>query len=242
MNENSPSSTPSSSAAAFLLGGAAIDRHNPIIRDPKRAPKSVPPCTNYSQPPIIPKSQKTHHKKNNKKTRFKENDDEKNKDCKNGFNGGAVKKSWKCTNPGDFISPPGSTRYLLREKVVLDALSSDFDPVGGKKLSLEEEISKDVNKTEGILFEEKPPFSSSEVVVLRVSLHCRGCERKLRKHLSRMDGVTSYNIEFAAKKVTVTGNVTPLGVVASITKVKNAQLWSPTISSEVKNDCKGAGA
>lgn len=26
------------------------------------------------------------------------------------------------------------------------------------------------------------------VVVLRVSLHCRGCEKKMRKHLSRMEG------------------------------------------------------
>lgn len=40
----------------------------------------------------------------------------------------------------------------------------------------------------------KPSSSSSssrsidQVVDLRVSLHCRGCERKLRKHLSRMKG------------------------------------------------------
>ena len=28
-----------------------------------------------------------------------------------------------------------------------------------------------------------------QVVVLRVSLHCRGCEGKLRKHISRMAGM-----------------------------------------------------
>lgn len=28
------------------------------------------------------------------------------------------RKSWSCTRPGDFLSPPGSTRYLLREKAV----------------------------------------------------------------------------------------------------------------------------
>lgn len=28
-----------------------------------------------------------------------------------------------------------------------------------------------------------------QVVVLRVSLHCKGCEGKLRKHISRMEGV-----------------------------------------------------
>lgn len=69
------------------------------------------------------------------------------------------------------------------------------------------------------------------VVVLRVSLHCKGCERKMRKHISRMEGVSSFNIDFAAKKVTVVGNVTPLGVLNSISKVKNAQLWNPSIST-----------
>ncbi|KAL0375166.1 UNVERIFIED_CONTAM: protein SODIUM POTASSIUM ROOT defective [Sesamum radiatum] len=53
----------------------------------------------------------------------------------------------------------------------------------------------------------------------------------MRKHISRMEGVTSFNIDFAAKKVTVTGNVTPLEVLSSISKVKNAQLWSPTVPS-----------
>jgi hypothetical protein len=39
-------------------------------------------------------------------------------------------------------------------------------------------------------------------------------------------GVTSFNIDFAAKKVTVVGDVTPLGVLNSVSKVKNAQLWA----------------
>ncbi|KAL6496235.1 hypothetical protein OROGR_029493 [Orobanche gracilis] len=243
--DTSPPFSPSSSSSAFLLttscgsaldrggaaldrGGAAIDRHNPIIRDLKRIPKSLPPCTDYSQPPIIPKSQKIHQykkKMKNGKIPFKENEDDKIKD-------GVVKKIWKCTNPGDFISPPGSTRYLLRENFLSDATSSDFDPSGGKELP---EISRDLKRGEGFLIEEKSESSShhspEQVVVLRVSLHCRGCERKLRKHLSRLEGVKSYNIEFASKKVTVTGNVTPLGVLTSICKVKNAQLWSPTLSS-----------
>lgn len=45
-------------------------------------------------------------------------------------------------------------------------------------------------------------------------------------------GVTSFNIDFAAKKVTVVGDVTPLSVLASISKVKNAQIW-PTSASAV---------
>lgn len=43
-------------------------------------------------------------------------------------------------------------------------------------------------------------------------------------------GVTSFNIDFAAKKVTVTGDITPLGILDSISKVKNAQFWTaPTL-------------
>ncbi|KAI3738394.1 hypothetical protein L2E82_28424 [Cichorium intybus] len=76
------------------------------------------------------------------------------------------------------------------------------------------------------------PPSSDKVVVLEVSLHCRGCERKMKKHISKIEGVTSYKIEFAAKKVTVVGDVTPLAVLTSVLKVKNAKLLTPaTISS-----------
>ncbi|CAN1847061.1 Protein SODIUM POTASSIUM ROOT DEFECTIVE 2 [Linum perenne] len=65
-----------------------------------------------------------------------------------------------------------------------------------------------------------------QVVELRVSIHCKGCEGKVRKHISKMEGVTSFSIDVATKKVTVKGNVTPMGVLASISKVKSAQLWS----------------
>lgn len=45
-------------------------------------------------------------------------------------------------------------------------------------------------------------------------------------------GVTSFSIDLPTKKVTVIGDVTPLGVLSSVSKVKNAQLWpSPTSSS-----------
>ncbi|XP_043699023.1 protein SODIUM POTASSIUM ROOT DEFECTIVE 1-like [Telopea speciosissima] len=76
--------------------------------------------------------------------------------------------------------------------------------------------------------------SHDQIVVLRVSLHCKGCEGKVRKHISRMEGVTSFSIDFETKKVTVIGNVTPLGVLASVSRVKNAQFWpSPSSSSPV---------
>jgi hypothetical protein len=44
-------------------------------------------------------------------------------------------------------------------------------------------------------------------------------------------GVRSFNIEMETKKVTIIGDVTPLGVLASVSKVKSAQLWPSTTSS-----------
>ncbi|KAK8649477.1 hypothetical protein V6N13_130206 [Hibiscus sabdariffa] len=72
----------------------------------------------------------------------------------------------------------------------------------------------------------EPSCSNHQVVVLKVSLHCKGCEGKVRKHLSRMEGVTSFTIDSAAKKVTIVGDVTPLGVLASVSKVKTAHFWT----------------
>lgn len=46
-----------------------------------------------------------------------------------------------------------------------------------------------------------------------------------------MLGVTSFDIDFAAKKLTVVGDVTPLAVLASVSKVKNAQLLTLPLSS-----------
>jgi copper chaperone CopZ len=32
------------------------------------------------------------------------------------------------------------------------------------------------------------PSTDDQVVVLRVSIHCKGCEGKVRKHISKMEG------------------------------------------------------
>ncbi|KAG6538809.1 protein SODIUM POTASSIUM ROOT DEFECTIVE 2-like [Zingiber officinale] len=64
-----------------------------------------------------------------------------------------------------------------------------------------------------------------QVVHLRVSLHCKACEREIRKHIYKMEGVTSFEVDLAKKKVTVVGKLTPLQVLRNISKVKNAQFW-----------------
>ncbi|KAG9459488.1 hypothetical protein H6P81_003996 [Aristolochia fimbriata] len=128
------------------------------------------------------------------------------------------------------ITPPGSSRYLLGEDSYFDVFQ-DFDPISalvpvqqGRVAAPHRPIKKKAEAS--LVFKPSPPQRQREqVVVLRVSLHCKGCEMKVRKHISRMEGVKSFNIDFQAKKVTVIGDVTPLGVLTSISRVKNAQFW-----------------
>ncbi|KAM7259091.1 hypothetical protein ACFE04_014832 [Oxalis oulophora] len=77
--------------------------------------------------------------------------------------------------------------------------------------------------------------NNQQVVVLRVSIHCKGCEGKIRKHISKMKGVTSFDIDLTTKRVTVIGEVTPLGVLESVSRVKSAQLWPSSSSSSTAN-------
>ncbi|XP_059667776.1 protein SODIUM POTASSIUM ROOT DEFECTIVE 2-like [Cornus florida] len=275
MDEASSSSITATAATIHL--GRAIDRHNPIIRDPKRITKSLPPCS--SQLPITPKplNPTNHHHhhhaiKSTKNSIFKANNDnhqsskkssskppsdddnkkKKKKGCAKPSEQSIILRKSCVNRPGDFISPPASTRYLLGDRTTfLDVLSDNFDPVlalvpveNNNRSQAHDHVKTEESSSS------KPP--SDQVVVLRVSLHCKGCEGKVRKHISRMKGVTSFNIDFAAKKVTVIGDVTPLGVLASVSKVKSAQLWTPAMSSsapiggssyaEVKKQHKGVGA
>ncbi|KAL7096843.1 hypothetical protein ACP275_10G105700 [Erythranthe tilingii] len=64
-----------------------------------------------------------------------------------------------------------------------------------------------------------------KIVVLRVSMHCNGCARKIEKHISKLEGVISYKVDLETKMVIVTGDIAPFHVLESVSKVKNAQLW-----------------
>ncbi|KAL2328694.1 hypothetical protein Fmac_022121 [Flemingia macrophylla] len=110
-----------------------------------------------------------------------------------------------------------STRYLL-------GVSES------NKISAMAPYQRDV-KNKPIVRSSSSTRSKDQVVVLRVSLHCKACEGKVRRHISKMEGVTSFSIDMETKKVTIIGDVTPLGVLASVSKVKNAQLWPSSTSS-----------
>ncbi|KAI3793671.1 hypothetical protein L1987_36291 [Smallanthus sonchifolius] len=235
-------------------GGRAIDRHNPLIQDQKRVTTTI-----LTPPPPNNKNKSKHPKNDNHQNRktiafADENNDEQlvtNKNNQVVRRQGGVLLGWGCTRPGDFISPANSSRFLLTDKTLSDQfdplLKQDSPPVK-PPLPAPEKIYKSENdksfkKGDGDLSSspvKSPPRSSSslssrssdqQVVVLRVSLHCRGCERKMRKHISKMEGVTSFNIDFMAKKVTVVGDITPLSVLTSVSKVKNAKLLTPTTIS-----------
>ncbi|KAK9061459.1 hypothetical protein SSX86_018640 [Deinandra increscens subsp. villosa] len=248
-----PSSSSAASATATANGGRAIDRHNPIIHDQKRLSRTINNWENHQN--NQKKKSKTTTKSSNGfadensgeqlVTAVKNNQVVRRQ--------GGVLLGWGCTRPGDFISPANSSRFLLTDK----ALSDQFDPLlkqispppvvppppvaAAEEKGYSYDDRKSFKKDDGNLSfsspVETPPRCSSsvssrssdqQVVVLKVSLHCRGCERKMRKHISKMEGVTSFNIDFMAKKVTVVGDITPLAVLTSVSKVKNAKLLTPT--------------
>ncbi|XP_061366669.1 UDP-glucuronic acid decarboxylase 1-like [Gastrolobium bilobum] len=256
-SSSSSSSSPSSNTIQF--GGRAIDRHNPIITDSRRTPsRDLNAPSSSSKPPIVPKP--FHKAKKNstpKPSEQKKKNASKGQDQKKKKKSAAEKLTKLITNNysskpvdsipqrswvrphSDIITPHGSSRYLLSD-TASSVGALDYDPVLALT-KVDNEKAQVVHQDE-INHSSKPSScsppksgSSNQVVVLRVSLHCKGCEGKVRKHLSRMKGVTSFDIDFKAKKVTVVGDVIPLSVLASISKVKNAQFW-PASASAVESD------
>nr|GLL49050.1 heavy metal-associated isoprenylated plant protein 35-like [Ipomoea trifida] len=73
-----------------------------------------------------------------------------------------------------------------------------------------------------------------DMVVLRVSMHCYGCAKKVEKHISKMEGVTSYQVDLETKMVVVVGDIVPFEVLESVSKVKNAELWTITTQENMK--------
>ncbi|GLT51684.1 hypothetical protein SLA2020_250770 [Shorea laevis] len=78
-----------------------------------------------------------------------------------------------------------------------------------------------VSGKQTLAFQLKP-----KIVVLKVSMHCNGCARKVEKHISKIEGVTSYKVDLESKRVVVIGDILPFEVLESVSKVKNAEIWS----------------
>lgn len=121
------------------------------------------------------------------------------------------------------VSPKGSSSCFCINS--LEALEDDdFDrkPLIGKERSHQlMKLGDLVNGTQTLASQLKP-----KMVELRVSMHCNGCAKKVEKHISKMDGVISYHVDLENKKVVVIGHVLPYEVLESVSKVKNAEIWT----------------
>lgn len=167
------SSSSSSSQTTIQLGGRAIDRHNPIIRDGRRAV----PCS--SQPPINPKSyhqlQKT-KKVSRPTTSSKQNEQKRKSNAKTQAKladyiktGSSLMQKddviGRKSLDADLVTPPGSSRYLLGDAAFIDGLSDYHDPVlafGNKNSTATKEDSSSLHS--------KQSSSSNQVLSLICSL------------------------------------------------------------------------
>ncbi|KHN33508.1 hypothetical protein glysoja_005550 [Glycine soja] len=114
--------------------------------------------------------------------------------------------------------------YAKYSKLVDSSTSSRFnsahkkcDSVSVPNIKHQENESRELQK--------KPTDNVFQVVVMRVAIHCQGCAGKVKKHLSKMEGVTSFSVDVESKRVTVMGHISPVGVLESISKVKRAEFW-----------------
>ncbi|KAK9945548.1 hypothetical protein M0R45_011058 [Rubus argutus] len=77
---------------------------------------------------------------------------------------------------------------------------------------------------------EEPPGSLKyQTWVLKVSIHCEGCKKKVKKVLQSIEGVYTITIDSQQHKVTVTGNVEAETLLKKLLRSgKHAELWPET--------------
>uniref|UniRef100_A0A5B7ATJ1 Putative pollen-specific leucine-rich repeat extensin-like protein 2 n=1 Tax=Davidia involucrata TaxID=16924 RepID=A0A5B7ATJ1_DAVIN len=62
--------------------------------------------------------------------------------------------------------------------------------------------------------------------ILKVSIHCEGCKKKVKKVLQSIDGVYTTVIDSQLQKVTATGNVDVDTLIKKLSKIgKHAEPW-----------------
>ncbi|CAL1386899.1 unnamed protein product [Linum trigynum] len=66
----------------------------------------------------------------------------------------------------------------------------------------------------------------SQTVVLKVVMSCEGCSGAVKRVLTKMEGVESFDIDMKEQKVTVKGNVQPDAVLQTVSKTgKKTSFW-----------------
>ncbi|XP_062211251.1 heavy metal-associated isoprenylated plant protein 35-like [Phragmites australis] len=84
-----------------------------------------------------------------------------------------------------------------------------------------------------------------QTVVLRVSIHCQGCKKKVRKVLKNVEGVHNVTVDGAAHKVTVTGTVDADTLVKRLYKSGKQAVpwqWRPPAAADKKPEAAAAEA
>ncbi|KAJ0046125.1 hypothetical protein Pint_06609 [Pistacia integerrima] len=73
----------------------------------------------------------------------------------------------------------------------------------------------------------------TNVVELKVGLHCEECIKKILKAIKKLEDIETYNVDTQLNKVIVTGNVTTEEVIRVLQKIgKSASAWE-----EAQLDC-----
>ncbi|KAL2453952.1 HMA domain-containing protein [Abeliophyllum distichum] len=76
--------------------------------------------------------------------------------------------------------------------------------------------------------------------ILRTSIHCEGCKKKVKKILNQVHGVENVEVDIKQQKVIVTGNVDGDSLIKKLIKSgKNAELWPQKAEKKEKNSGKG---
>ncbi|EES06905.1 hypothetical protein BDA96_04G176000 [Sorghum bicolor] len=101
---------------------------------------------------------------------------------------------------------------------------------------------------------------AAETVVLKVAMSCEGCAGAVRRVLSKMEGIETFDIDLKEQKVTVKGNVKPEDVFQTVSKSgKKTSYWegeavapdasapaaaeaAPTTAAEAPADAAAAAA
>ncbi|CAL9119988.1 copper transport protein [Musa troglodytarum] len=66
----------------------------------------------------------------------------------------------------------------------------------------------------------------AETVVLKVGMSCQGCAGAVKRVLTKMEGVESFDVDLKEQKVTVKGNVKPEDVFQTVSKTgKKTSFW-----------------
>ncbi|XP_058114361.1 heavy metal-associated isoprenylated plant protein 45-like isoform X2 [Magnolia sinica] len=66
-----------------------------------------------------------------------------------------------------------------------------------------------------------------EVVELKVRLHCKACEKSVRKALCKLKGVTCVEMDVMMNKITVLGYIDRKAVVKAVRKTgRRAEAWA----------------